>query len=140
MESQAAAYKNTLTLAHLSLFKGGNFLLWSPRGDRLAFTLGQTVWVFEPEHQGEVPVFLDPSTNPTSGGPCAWSPDGTRLAQIAPLSVWDVESHQRAPTSFENPNDSVGATLNYDALAWDADGKHVKAVSYPSSEVTWTVL
>lgn len=136
---------NQLTFAAPSSFIAGvTFgaanLLWSPRGDRLALNLGAAIWVFEPTHQGEVPLFVDSSTNTTRGGPLAWSPDSTRLAQIAPLSVWDVENHRRLPTSFDNPNDSVGETLNYDALAWDANGKQVKAVSYSSSEVTWTVL
>lgn len=146
-DSQTYTRTNQLTFAAPSSFIAGvTFgavnLLWSPRGDRLALNLGKAIWVFEPTHQGEVSLFVASSTNTTNGGPLAWSPDGTRLAQMTPLSVWDVERHRRVSTSLLTTDHTLDeqVTPGVLALAWDTDGKQIKAANLFMEEGIWTVL
>ncbi|MFO0866769.1 MAG: S9 family peptidase [Gemmataceae bacterium] len=65
-------------------------VLWSPKGDRLAFTGGQAIWTIDVK-TGDVKkaASLDRSTHYLAhqGNSLCWSPDGSKLAYIAADAV-----------------------------------------------------
>lgn len=61
---------------------------------------------------------------------------------MTPLSVWDVERHRRVSTSLLTTDHTLDeqVTPGVLALAWDTDGKQIKAANLFMEEGIWTVL
>jgi Tol biopolymer transport system component len=95
---------------------------WSPRGDLIAFTFGQTssVAVMSPDGNGRRTVY--------TGGPpqtqLVWSPDGTRLAFLRRLGVYTLELVVLDVATGANRVVAHGAIAHADP-SWSPDSNRI---------------
>ena len=115
---------------------------WSPNGDLLAVSSGQSVWLYNAQLEDvrvlELPILEDLDLFESIGaGKLAWSPDGTRLAAGSGYFVpsvrgryafiWDVETGN----ILHQFGDDVPNIENETAreVAWNADGTQLAGFS-----------
>jgi len=111
---------------------GVHSLAWSPQGDRLAYTGGRLLKLWDPIRGAE----LARIEHPGRVGAVAWSPDGKRLASASfsggtPLVfAWDAEAGLKLST-MRGHNDVVAAVV------WSPDGRRLASAGLDNAVRIW---
>lgn len=144
-KAQPATAQTEITLTPIQHLGGRGVpidMQWSPQGDLLAVSSGQSVWLYNDQLEDvrslELPILENLDLfEPIGAGKLAWSPDGTRLAAgsgyFVPsvrgryAFVWDV-------VTGEILHQFGGDNLSFDneparEVAWNTDGTQLAGFS-----------